>query len=368
MTTKVFDARTRRAIVALGRTHGFANAYIGADTTAFLGLNRNKRSVTVNLKHPDGLAVLRELVATADVFIQNYRVGTAARLGAGYEALKAINPELIYCSISGYGETGPHASRPGQDLVVQGYSGSLFSVGSKEDPPLPGALWAVDTMTGYQAAVGILAAVISRARTGRGQKVDVNMLAVVMDCQAQELTTHLNLGLTPERSAAPFARAWVTAPYGIYRTSDGWLTLAQVSLSALGEALDSDRLRSMTEWDDGIRYRDEVYPIVRDTILRRTTNEWLAILDQHNLWAGPVYTYEDLANDPQVRATGMVEDVEHPVHGVLRLPAPPVRMSETPASIRRPPPGLGEHTDEVLTGLLGYDLERIAELRRSGAI
>ena len=133
--------------------------------------------MTLNLKQPDGLEAFHELVRSADVFVQNYRVGTAERLGAGYERLSSINPRLVYCSISGYGETGPYADRPGQDLVVQGYSGSLFSVGASSHPPMPGALWAVDAMTGYQAAVGILAALLARERLGVGQKVDVNMLA-----------------------------------------------------------------------------------------------------------------------------------------------------------------------------------------------
>jgi crotonobetainyl-CoA:carnitine CoA-transferase CaiB-like acyl-CoA transferase len=350
------------------RTHGFANAYINGETTAYLGLNRNKRSVTLNLKDPDGLAAFHDLVRTADVFIQNYRVGTAERIGAGYEALSAINPNLVYCSISGYGETGPHAGRPGQDLVIQGYSGSLFSVGSSEDRPTPGPLWAADTMTGYQAGMGILSALIARGRIGRGQKIEVSMLGVVMDCQAQELTTFLNLGSMPERTHAPSAHAWVTAPYGVYRTADGWMTIAQVALDVLGEALDDDRLRSMTNWDDGVIHRDEVYQIVDGIIPTRTTAEWQAIFDQHKLWCGPVYDYAGLEADPHVQATGMITSIEHPQHGTLRMPAPPLRMTETPPTVRTPPPTLGQHTDDVLTGELGYSPSKVRELHKSGAI
>lgn len=350
------------------RTHGFANAYINGETTAYLGLNRNKRSVTLNLKHPEGLAAFDELVRTADVFLQNYRVGTAERIGAGYARLAAINPNLVYCSISGFGEQGPYAGRPGQDLVVQGYSGSLFSVGSNEMPPMPGALWAADTMTGYQAAVGILSALLARARIGRGQKIEVSMLGVVMDCQSQELTTHLNLGMLPERTRAPFAHAWVTAPYGVYRTADGWMTVAQVPIDRLGEVLDDDRLRAMTDWDDGITHRDEVYDIVSAILPTRTTSEWQAIFDAHKLWCGPVYDYAALVADPHVNETGMIATVQHPVHGELRMPSPPLRMSETPPTVRTPPPMLGQHTDEVLRDDLGYDAERIERLRGDGAI
>ncbi|MBA2679189.1 MAG: CoA transferase, partial [Ktedonobacteraceae bacterium] len=204
--------------------------------------------------------------------------------------------------------------------------------------------------------------------TGSGQKVTVNMLAVAMDCQAQELTTHLNLGILPERSAAPFAHAWVTAPYGVYRTADGYLTLAQIPLHLLGEALDNNRMREMSAWKDGITHRDEVYTIVSEILPERTTAEWLAIFDQHKIWAGPVYTYADLATDLHVIETGMIAEVVHPTIGTLRMPNIPLALSETPATIRLAPPLLGEHTDEVLRELLGYSDARLAELYAHGAI
>jgi crotonobetainyl-CoA:carnitine CoA-transferase CaiB-like acyl-CoA transferase len=350
------------------RTHGFANAQLDGETTAFLALNRNKRSVTINLKHPEGLEAFYGLVRESDVFLQNYRVGTADRIGVGYEQLREINPRIVYCSISGYGEDGPYRLRPGQDLVVQGYSGSMWSVGSAEDPPLPGALWAIDTMTGYQATIGILAALRARESTGRGQKVEVSMLSVVMDCQIQELTTHLNLGIVPTRTSGRFAHAWVTAPYGAYRTKDGYITLAQAPLHILGEALDNDRLREMTSWSDGMDHRDEVYRIVTEIMPQRTTAEWLEILDRYKLWAGPVYTYADLVQDPHVQETGMVTSVNHPTIGPLRMPNVPLKMSDTPAEIRLPPPGLGEQTDSVLQEILGYDNQRLQQLHAAGAI
>ncbi len=350
------------------RTHSFANAEIEGETTALLGLNRNKRSVTINLKHPEGLRTFDDLVRVSDVLIQNFRVGTADRLGAGYERLRAINPRLIYCSISGYGEKGPYSGRPGQDLLVQGYSGSMWAVGGADDPPQPGAMWAADAMTAYQATIGILAALWTRERSGQGQKVEVNMLATVMDCQAQELTTYLNLGITPQRTQAPSAHAWVTAPYGVYRTADSYITLAHAPIDLLGEALDSDDLRAMTSWSDGITRRDEVIGIVRKIMPRRTTAEWLEILYRYKLWAGPVYSYADLANDPHVIATGMIATVDHPTIGKLRLPNVPLHLSETPAEIRLPPPLLGEHTDAVLRERLGYDTERLGRLHEAGAI
>ena len=350
------------------RTHGFANAELAGETTAFLGLNRNKRSVTVNLKHPEGVEVLCDLVRRSDVFVQNFRVGTAQRLGIGYERLRQLNRRLVYCSITGYGERGPYASRPGQDLVVQGYSGSMWAVGSCDDPPMPSALWAADAMAAYQATIGILAALHARAQTGEGQRVEVSLFGCVLDAQLQELVTFLNLGIAPRRSDERSAHALLPAPYGVYRTADAWLTLAMAPLHVLGEALDDDRLRAMTSWSDGVDRRDEAIRIVREIMPARTTAEWLELLDRHKLWAGPVYTYEDLAEDPHVRATGMLTSVRHPTIGELRMPATPIRLSGTPARIDRPPPLLAEHTREVLSEVLGYDDDRLERLEATGAV
>jgi crotonobetainyl-CoA:carnitine CoA-transferase CaiB-like acyl-CoA transferase len=350
------------------RTHPMAGAAIEGETTALLGMNRNKRSVVIDLKAPGGLEILERLVGESDVFLQNFRVGTAERLGIGPDALRAINPRLIYCSISGYGAHGPLAGRPGQDLVIQGYSGSMWSVGRHDDPPTPSALWAADALAGYQAATGILAACVARERTGRGQVVEVNLLAATLDCQLQELTTYLNLGIAPARPAEPTAHAFIPAPYGVYRTADGWLTLAMSPLPVLGEVLGEPRLSEMIAWDDGSARADEVYRIVRPRMLERTTADWIAVFDAVNLWAGPVYSYADVDADQHIRETGMIATMEHPTIGPLRMPAPPLALSDTPAAIRQPPPLLDEHTDEVLREVLGLPDEELAQLRETGAI
>jgi len=350
------------------RTHAMAGAAIEGETTALLGMNRNKRSVVIDLKTDAGREVLERLVRESDVFLQNFRVGTAERLGVGPDALRAINPRLIYCSISGYGGSGPYAGRPGQDLVVQGYGGSMWSVGGADDPPTPRALWAADALAGFQAALGILSAYVARERTGRGQHVEVNLLAATLDCQLQELTTYLNLGIAPQRPRERTAHAFIPAPYGVYETADGWLTLAMSPLPVLGEVLDEPRLRELTAWDDGSTHADEVYRIVRPRMKERTTAEWIAAFDEINLWAGPVYSYADIDADPHIRETGMIATVEHPTIGELRMPAPPLSLSDTNATIRRPPPLLDEHTDEVLRELLGASDEELAQLRAVGAI
>jgi crotonobetainyl-CoA:carnitine CoA-transferase CaiB-like acyl-CoA transferase len=350
------------------RTHGFANAEINGETTALLGLNRNKKSVTINLKSPQGLELFYELVRQSDIVIQNFRVGTADRIGIGYEKLSRLNPRLIYCSISGYGEEGPYKGRPGQDLVIQAYSGSMFSVGSKNDPPIPGPMFVADAAAAYQATIGAIAALYARERTGKGQKIEVNLLASVMDVQIQEITTHLNLGILPTRTEEPLAHAWNHAPYGVYPTADGWITIAMSPLNVLGDALDNDRLRQMTNWSDGVTYRDEIYRIVRSILPEKPSSAWLRIFDDHGLWSGEVYSYRDLVQDHHVLETNMIVETEHPKAGTLRMPNVPLRMSDTPTAVRSAPPLLGEHTDGVLRDLLGYDQMRIDSLRECGAV
>jgi crotonobetainyl-CoA:carnitine CoA-transferase CaiB-like acyl-CoA transferase len=289
-------------------------------------------------------------------------------LGIGYEELRAVNPRLVYCSISAYGEEGPLRDRPGQDLVVQGYSGSMWSVGSASDPPAPGALWAIDAMTAYQATIGILAALRERETSNLGQKVEVNMLSVAMDCQVQELTTYLNLGVEPVRTGGRFAHAFVTAPYSVYPTKDSWIVLAQAPLDQLGKAVGNDRLAEMTDWSAGIDFRDEVYAILMQVMPTRTTAEWLEIMDSYRLWAGPVYRYSDLVREPHVTATGMIVEVTHPRYGSLKVPNVPIRFSRSDASVRTPPPELGEHSAEVLHELLGIDEAGLKALEQAGAI
>ncbi len=348
------------------RTHGFGDLKHAGEMTTFLAVNRNKRSLAVDLKSEDGKEAVRTLAATSDVFLQNFRYGTAERLGIGYEDLAAINPGIVYCSISGFGAIGPYRSRPGQDLILQGYSGSMFSVGVDGEAPSPGALWAADVMTGYQAAIGILAALKERERSGLGQHVEVDMFSVVLDSQLQELVTFLNAGVAPQRSASPTAHASIPAPYGVYRTADGWLTLAMSPLPALGELLDSDWLRSLTAYNDGMEQRDDVYAHIHEAFLTRTTAEWVALADHHGVWAGPVHDYEALSQDEHLLATGAF--VDQPQGGVpTKTLRPPVRLSRTPASIRLGAPRLGEHSDEILRSI-GYSEEAVGALVRDGVI
>jgi crotonobetainyl-CoA:carnitine CoA-transferase CaiB-like acyl-CoA transferase len=350
------------------RTHGFEDITAAGEMTTFLALNRNKRSVVIDLKKPDGLVVMYDLVAQADVLIQNFRVGTADRIGIGYQRLHEINPRLIYCAITGYGSAGPYRNRAGQDLVLQGYSGSMRSVGKIGDPPLPSALWAADVMSGYQAVIGVLAALQARARIGEGQYVEVDMLSAVLDAQLQELVTYLNSGRQPTRMKEASAHALIPAPYGVYETSDGWLTMAMCHLPDLGEALDDHWLRTLTRYNDGATHRDEIYARIRPRFTERTTAEWLEILDRCGVWAGPVYDYPQLERDPHVVATKTFTQQPQGDGVTVRTLRPPLAMSETPLSIRRGAPPLGAHTAEVLIEKLGYDANRVNQLIAGGAV
>lgn len=350
------------------RTRGFEDQMSNGEMTTFLAVNRNKRSLAVDLKSSGGLSVIHQLVKQSDVFLQNFRHGTADRLGIGYHALKEINPRIIYCSISGYGSSGPYRDRPGQDLIVQGYSGSMFSVGATGDDPTPSALWGADVMTGYQAVIGILAAVESRHQTGVGQHVEVDMLSVVMDCQLQEIVTYLNAGPMPRRLEERSAHGSIPAPYGVYKTKDAWLTLAMVPLPILGEILNDDWLKTLSDYNDGHKYRNQVYKKIRNAFLDKTTQEWIEIGDRAGAWCGPVYNYEQLMNDRHIRETKYI--VEQPQYrgGSAKTVRPPIKMDQTPPTVQRGAPALGEHTEEILNNLLGMDPETISQLITSGSV
>lgn len=349
------------------RTHGFGGSQANDEMTTFLAMNRNKRSLAVDLKSPEGLKVLYELATESDVFIQNFRHGTAERLGIGYKQLREVNPGLVYCSITGYGSSGPHRDRPGQDLIVQGYSGSMFSVGKVGDPPAASALWAADVMTGYQAVIGILAALHHKSISGDGQLVEIDMLSVVLDCQLQEIVTFLNAGFEPERTREQSAHAAMPAPYGSYKTQDGWLNLAMSPLPALGKVIGDDWLQTLIHYDDGHRLRDKIYAHIRDSFALKTTAEWIDLCDQHGVWAGPVYDLPALAHDPHVVEEKYLVDQPQRVGQSARTVRVPIKMSATPPEIRLGAPGLGEHTEEIL-GSLGFTSEAIKNLLRTGAV
>lgn len=334
---------------------------------SFLSLNRNKRSLAVNLKSAEGQAVIRRLVEKADVFIQNYRAGVAGRLNVDYETLSKINSRLVYVSMTGYGEDGPHAQRPGQDLLLQAMSGAMMSTGRKGEPPQAAGQYLVDAVTAYTAFEGALAALLHRERTGEGQKVEVNMLDAITTLQMQELSV-FTVGKKPqERSAEPHAHVYIRAPYGTFATKDGYVALAMPDFGGLARALDAPELADLDETEAGWTNRDATFALVRDAIAKFTTEECLSRCAAEGLWVGPVYDYADLVADPQIAHNGTLIEYDHPTEGRVKTPGFPIRFSRTPSELRRGAPLTGEHTDEVLLAA-GFSEAEIAAFAAAGAI
>ncbi|HBO21470.1 MAG TPA: CoA transferase [Providencia sp.] len=344
-------------------------AYGNVINTSFLSLNRNKRSFAVNLKDEEGKALLYKLVETADVFLQNYRPGVAERLGVDYETLKKIKPDLIYISMSGYGESGPYAKRPGQDLLLQSMSGAMLSTGAEGTPPQPAGQYLVDAITAYTAFEGALAALLHRERTGEGQLVQINMLDAIIANQMQEMTVFTQ-GLKPQRrSEEAHGHCYIRAPYGVFRTKDSFITLVTPHLPTLGEIFDVPELKAMDDEIAGhsLPERDFIFRITKEKLLERTTQEWRDIFDEHQLWSSDVYGYEDVIADPQVIHNQTFIEYEHPSEGLVKTPGFAIKFSKTPSSIRLPTPFIGQHTDDILQEL-GCSSEQISALKSSGTV
>ena len=350
----------QRAAAAGGATGNKINV-------SFLSLNRNKRSLAVDLKNPQGKAALLQLVKTADVFLQNYRPGVAKRLGVDYETLSAVNPRLVYVSISGYGEDGPYAQRPGQDLVLQGMSGAMLSAGREGDAPSPAGQFLADAITAYTAFEGALAALLHRERTGEGQLVQVNMLDAVTTIQMQELCVFTVGGKLQSRSAEPHAHCYIRSPYGAFATSDGYIILAFPNLKKLGELIGEARFAAFTDETDAWTYRDEIFARTRARLVERNSAEWLELFRANDIWSGPVYGYAQLLNDPQVAHNGTFIEYDHHTEGRVKTPGFPYRFSKTPPAVARGAPLAGEHSREILEAA-GYGPEEVDRMISSGAV
>jgi len=318
---------------------------------SFLSLNRNKRSIALNLKSQKGRDIVYEMVADADVFLQNYRPGVAARLGVDYETLRQLNPKLVYVSISGYGEDGPYAHRPGQDMILQGMSGLMMCAGRRSDPPVPAGIFLVDSLTASAAFEGAMAALICRGRTGVGQLVKVNMLDTMVAIQQQEISV-FTVGKKPQqRTDEPHAHCYIRAPYGVFATADGYIVVAMARLKELGAVVGEPAFEQFDEEVDGWARRDEIHRMLSDRLVTRTSDEWLTDLEAAGVWSGPVYGFADLLEDPQVKHNGSFITYDHPTEGTVTVPGYPYQFSATPPEVRRGAPLVGQHTTEVLRGL-----------------
>ncbi|HEY7520102.1 MAG TPA: CaiB/BaiF CoA-transferase family protein [Methylomirabilota bacterium] len=342
-----------------------ANVFKNGVSVFFMLAHRNQRSITVDLKKPEGQAVARRLVQGADVLVQNFRPGVMERLGLGWEAAKTLNPRLIYVSASGYGDKSPYRDRPGQDLLMQAFSGLASISGRADQAPTAVGTAVIDQHGATLLALGVLAALLERHRTGAGLHVEVSMLRAAMDLQIEAATYAMN-GARLTKTDTPLASTFHPPPYGVYATRDGHVVLSMSPLAQLAEALPLPALKAHANgWN--FEQREIIARLVEPVMRTRTTADWVERLVPLGVWVAAVRTLDEALADPILASAEVFEEVEHPVAGRVRLLRLPVEFSTGRAGVRRMPPGPGEHTDEILREA-GYSAAEVARLRGSAVV
>ncbi len=345
------------------------------DATYFLTTNRNKKSVTVDMSKPEGQALIKRLARRSHIVVENFKTGALAKFGLDYESLRAENPALIYCSLTGFGHDGPYKDKAGYDYVIQGMGG-LMSVTGQPDgapgaEPMKVGVAVSDLVTGLYSAIAILAAVIHQSRTGEGQSIDM----ALFDCQAAGLANqamnYLAGGVVPGRLGNAHPNI---VPYQVFATADGHLILATsndhqfrrfCAVAGVDQLAKDPRYASNAE---RVANRKPLIDLLTPIFTQRSTAQWIADLEAANVPCGPINRVDQVFSDPQALARNLTITMNHTAAGPLRLVASPLRLSATPPEYRSAPPGLGEHTDEILSGALGLKGEEIARLRRDGVV
>jgi crotonobetainyl-CoA:carnitine CoA-transferase CaiB-like acyl-CoA transferase len=352
----------------LFRSLTFSNKWVGgSESPNFLAWNRNKRSLAVDLKAPEAREIIYKIAAKADVVVQNFRPGVLDKLGFGYEDLKKINPRIIYCSGSGYGDSGPYLDRPGQDMLIQGLTGIAAATGRGDGPPVPVGAGFSDQVGAMNMVYGILTALYWRERSGKGQEVKVDLLSGMLAHQGQEMLMAMNFGEDFKRPNSGIGHPGMDAPFGVYPTSDGWVTIAMSPYKTLVGVLGDDSLLSYDDPKKLFDQRDEIWEKLSVLTRKWTTQDLLEALLAVDIWCGEVKTHLQAANDPQVRHMNMITSYEHPVAGHVKVVAPATKLSETPATIDRPAPLVGQHTRDILHEFDYSDQEIDAYVKR-GAV
>ena len=346
-----------------------------AETAYFIAINRNKQSITVDISQPEGQDIIRKLAAQSDVVIENYKVGQLKKFGLDYDSLKQVKPDLIYCSITGFGQTGPYARRPGYDFIVQGMGGFMSVTGEAEDfpdaSPQKAGVAIADIFTGMYASTAILAAVVHRDCTGEGQYIDMALLDTQIAVMANVASAYLCSDEIPLRwgNASP-----AIVPYQTLPTADGWIIVASGNndqfrdfVSAGGQAhLADNPLYSANPLR--VKHRKQLIPLLEMMTRQKTKAEWITLLEQAGVPCGPINNLKEVFENEQVQAREIELQVPHPTAGKMKLVASPMRLSKTPVEVRMPPPTLGQHTAEILRDRLQLDSEAVDQLRQKGII
>jgi len=341
------------------------------ESAYFIAANRNKRSITVNIQSPQGQAIIRRLAGISDVLVENYRTGDLDKLGLGYADLHRLHPKLIYCSISGYGRTGPYAERPGYDAILQAEGGMMSITGPVEGPPSRVGIPIIDITAGMFAATAILAALRARDVTGEGQLVDISLFDSHIALLTNVASNYLVGGKPPRRLGNAHPNL---APYEAFTARDGWFVLGVANerqWETLCNLLGHPELQTDPRFtNNGMRVanREALVEELNKIFSQRTVDEWLSDIAQAGLPCGAINSIPQVFAHPQTQARQMTLETEHPTAGTVKLTGFPYKFSETPAEIHAPPPALGQHTEEILKALLGYSSEEVEALKTSKAI
>lgn len=331
------------------RHYAYGNLYPNGESISFLSFNRNKRSIALNLKDAEGKRIAIDIIKQADILIENFRPGVMERLGLGYEDMKTLNPRLVYCSSSGYGSSGPYLHRPGQDLLAQSIGGGSALNGKKGEMPVVTAVGQADLLTSLFINQSVLAAIYSREQTGKGQKIEANLLNSIVGFHIQEVTAYLHQGENPERSESGIPNPWLGAPYGLYQTSNSYIAIGMNGVQKLAQIVGL-RQYDLEEYASNniIQNRDQIRFDFNAVFQTKTTEEWLSILLAEDVWCSQVNSFDEMVEDPQIKHNEMIVEVDHPKVGKIKTTGFATTFSDTPQRIYKSAPLLNEDADEII--------------------